>query len=62
MSAPPKAAQRAGTYRLIVGEAQRGKVLVLESKLLKVLDDLCKLWKDEIQSALLENQVGIVGD
>jgi hypothetical protein len=45
-----------------VGEAQGGQVLVLEGKLLKVLDDLGQFGEDEIQSPLLEDQVGVVGD
>lgn len=50
------------SYRLVVGEAQGRHVLVLEGKLLKVLDDLGQLGKNEIQGALLEDQVGVVGD
>jgi len=50
------------TDRLVVSEAKGGSVLVLEGKLLKVLDDLGELGKDEIQGALLEDQVGVVGD
>lgn len=50
------------TYRLVVREAQDGHVLVLDGKLLEVLDDLGQLGEDEIQSTLLEDQVGIVGD
>lgn len=49
-------------YRLVVSEAQGGHVLVLQGKLLEVLDDLGQLGKDEIQSTLLEDQVGVVGD
>ncbi len=49
-------------YRLVVGEAQGGQALVLEGKLLKVLDDLGQFGEDEIQSPLLEDQVGVVGD
>lgn len=49
-------------YRLIVGEAQGGHVLVLEGKILKVLDDLGQLGQNEVQGTLLEDQVGIVGD
>ena len=49
-------------YRLVVSEAQGGHVLVLEGKLLKVLDDLGQLGQNEVQSTLLEDQVGIVGD
>jgi hypothetical protein len=45
-----------------VGEAQGGHVLVLEGKLLEVLDDLGELGKNEIQGTLQEDQVGIVGD
>ena len=50
------------TNRLVVGEAQGGHVLVLEGKLLEVLDDLGQLGEDEIQTTLQEDQVGIVGD
>jgi hypothetical protein len=49
-------------YRLVVGEAQGGHVLVLEGKLLEVLDDLGELGKNKIQGTLQEDQVGIVGD
>jgi hypothetical protein len=49
-------------YGLVVGEAQGGHILILEGKFLKVLDDLRELGEDEIQSALLEDQVGIVGN
>jgi hypothetical protein len=45
-----------------VGEAQGGHVLVLEGKLLEVLDNLGQLGEDEVQSTLLEDEVGIVGD
>lgn len=45
-----------------MSEAKNGHVLVLESKRLEVLDDLGDLGEDEIQSALDEDQVGIVGD
>ena len=45
-----------------MGEAQGGHVLVLEGKLLKVLNDLGQLGEDEVQGTLLEDQVGVVGD
>jgi hypothetical protein len=35
-------------YRLVVGEAQGGHVLVLEGKLLEVLDDLGELREHEV--------------
>jgi lipid-binding SYLF domain-containing protein len=49
-------------YWLVVGKTQSGHILVLEGKLLKVLDDLGELGEDEVQSTLLEDQVGIVGN
>lgn len=45
-----------------MGKAEDGHVLVLEGKLLQVLDDLGQLGEDQVQSTLLEDQVGIVGD
>ncbi len=45
-----------------MGEAQGGHVLVLDGKLLEVLDNLGQLGKNEIQGTLLEDQIGIVGD
>lgn len=50
------------SYRLVVGEAQGGHILVLERKLLEVLDNLGQLRKNEVQGTLLEDQVGVVGD
>lgn len=50
------------TCRLVVGEAQGGHVLVLDGKLLQVLDDLGQLGEDEVQGTLLEDQVGVVRD
>jgi hypothetical protein len=45
-----------------VREAEGRHVLVLEGKLLQVLDDLGQLGEEEIQRTLLEDQIGIVGD
>lgn len=50
------------SYGLVVSEAKGGHVLVLEGELLQVFDDLGQLGQDEVQSALLEDQVGVVGD
>ena len=50
------------THRLVMGETESGEVFVLEGKLLKVLNDLGELGKDEIECALLEDQVGVIGN
>jgi hypothetical protein len=50
------------SYGLVVSEAKGGHVLVLEGELLQVLDDFSQLGQDEVQSAFLEDQVGVVGD
>lgn len=50
------------TYGLIMSETKDWHVLVLQSKCLKVLDNLGNLGQDKIQSTLDEDEVGIVGD
>ena len=45
-----------------MSEAQSRHVLVLDGKLLEVLDDLGQLGENEVQGTLLEDQVRIVGD
>lgn len=62
VSGARRASRKEYTNRLVMGEPQCGHVLVLEGKLLEVLNDLGQLGKNEVQSTLQEDQVGIVGD
>lgn len=51
-----------GLSGLEVGEAQGGKVLVLEGELGEVVDDLGQLGQEEAQALLDKDQLGVVGD
>lgn len=44
-----------------MSETEGRQVLVLEGKHLQVLDNLGELGKNEVQSLLLEDEIGIVG-